>query len=58
MDPNPYRWARTEPVTPQPTDLIHVHPLFGPEHELSLACWCHPDLDEENPNVCIHNVAN
>lgn len=26
------------------TGLVHSVPLFGPRHEMSLECWCHPEL--------------
>lgn len=24
---------------------LHVCPMFGRRHDLSLDCWCHPQLD-------------
>jgi hypothetical protein len=37
---------------------IHVIPDFGRPHELWIACWCHPDQDEEAQNVFKHHVEN
>ena len=39
-------------------ERVHVYPLFGREHEISLDCWCHPLFDEEAPEleIVIHNV--
>jgi hypothetical protein len=37
---------------------VHVIPTFGPEHVLSDDCWCHPERDEEDSSVIVHNVAN
>jgi hypothetical protein len=38
-------------------DLIHVVPRDDlREHEISIACWCHPTPDEEEPSVIIHNA--
>jgi hypothetical protein len=39
-------------------ELIHVYPLFGPEHAMSVDCWCHPVLDDAEPTVVIHNAEN
>jgi len=39
-------------------EFVHVFPLFGREHVLSLACWCHPSTDSEQPTVILHNVEN
>lgn len=38
-------------------EVPHVMPGFGPKHELSMGCWCHPVVDYEEPAVS-HNVAN
>jgi hypothetical protein len=38
--------------------LTHVYPLFGREHQMSPDCWCHPEPDEEQPNMLVHNVDN
>jgi len=39
-------------------DKPHIVPGFGPKHELSATCWCHPVLDLD---YCVpamsHNVA-
>lgn len=32
----------------------HVMPLFGPEHEASKLCWCHPETDKHG--LTEHNV--
>jgi len=41
------------------TEWIHVYPLFGREHVLDgFTCWCNPDVDEECPDVIVHNVEN
>ena len=33
----------------------HVVPDFGPAHELSAECWCHPEPDQNESSVIIHN---
>lgn len=39
--------------------LVHVFPKFGKEHLFEgFECWCHPECDEECPNVIIHNAMN
>jgi hypothetical protein len=38
--------------------LTHVYPTFGREHEMTPECWCHPEPDDEQPNLLIHNVDN
>lgn len=35
---------------------IHIVPDFGPAHELDVFCWCHPDPDDQFPNILIHHV--
>jgi hypothetical protein len=39
----------------------HVMPGFGPPHETSLECWCHPYRDDETFEFCgvvvVHCVA-
>lgn len=35
-------------------DVPHVLPEFGPEHVLTLACWCHPTTDRDG--YVQHNV--
>ncbi len=37
---------------------IHVIPVFGPKHRCTYACWCHPVMDVEDPDVVVHNVAH
>lgn len=37
-------------------DGVHVFPLFGRAHVLTMDCWCHPQRDTEEPSVVIHNV--
>lgn len=34
-------------------NVIHVYPLFGKPHEVSVDCWCCPDVDD---GVALHNV--
>jgi hypothetical protein len=46
-------------VSEEGTGLIHVFPVFGKTHVLDgIGCWCHPELDVEQPKVVIHNVEN
>jgi hypothetical protein len=41
----------------EPPEYLHVYPLFGREHVIKgLECWCHPVLDDEVPNVVVHNL--
>lgn len=40
-----------------PPVVIHVMPNFGPEHVLSLSCWCHPECDADDHRIVVHNVA-
>lgn len=37
-------------------EFIHVYPLFGREHVLSMGCWCHPEPLFDLPIVIEHNV--
>lgn len=37
---------------------IHVVPLIGPEHVCSETCWCHPEPDNDQPELIVHNVAH
>lgn len=40
------------------TDEAHVVPDFGPKHQLSCKCWCHPVLDTRYTEPAVsHNVA-
>lgn len=42
-------------MTPCPKrELIHVVPLWGPEHDASTACWCHPIPEEMESYVIVH----
>jgi len=34
----------------------HVLPDFGPKHELSTSCWCHPERNPHCPQTIVHNV--
>jgi len=34
----------------------HIVPEVGPAHELDVLCWCHPDPDEEFPEILIHHI--
>jgi hypothetical protein len=37
--------------------LCHIIPLGDfKEHEVSRACWCHPRVHEEHPDVILHNA--
>ena len=44
----------------------HIVPMFGPEHECSKDCWCHPALEnkvevlvgEHVSLIYVHNVAH
>lgn len=39
-------------------DEPHIVPGFGPKHELSSGCWCHPVLDGDYTQPAVsHNVA-
>lgn len=51
-------WCREEGFNYEADEITHVYPLFGPEHEMSLSCWCHPSVDDECDNLVIHNVQN
>lgn len=36
---------------------IHVIPAGDlREHEGSVACWCRPSIDEDEPGVVVHNA--
>ena len=37
---------------------VHVTPLFDPEHICTADCWCHPQIDEDDPMIIVHNVAH
>ncbi len=38
-------------------NLVHLYPLFGPEHICSgFKCWCHPEPDPDDPELILHNV--
>lgn len=40
-------------------DVPHVIPNFGPKHQVSVRCWCHPVLDEDYSDAAVsHNVAH
>lgn len=40
-------------------DEPHVVPRYGPKHELSMHCWCHPVIDAEYDETAIsHNLAH
>lgn len=30
--------------------VTHLMPDNGPAHLFSIGCWCHPELDHEDPN--------
>lgn len=51
-------WATFEEMDGEVLNAVHIAPLFGPEHICSDTCWCHPDHDEDDPMVVIHNVAH
>lgn len=36
----------------------HVVPDFGPAHELSMRCWCHPGIDTDTEAIVTHNVGH
>lgn len=39
------------------SDLIHVVPLNDlRDHEVSIACWCHPTPDEDEPQIILHHA--
>ena len=38
-------------------DAVHVAPLAGRRHEMSMGCWCLPHLDPQEPGVVIHDEA-
>ena len=36
---------------------VHTMPINDiKEHEESILCWCHPKVDEQEPNHIIHNA--
>lgn len=37
---------------------VHVAPMFGPQHELTDTCWCHPERRDDEPDLVIHNVGH
>lgn len=40
---------------PAKRELVHVVPMWGPEHIVDgMECWCHPVPDELEPYVIIH----
>lgn len=49
------RWAS---VPAAYTGSIHVYPLFGPKHSLTLDCWCHPSPPAKGDKIVMHNVAH
>lgn len=40
------------------TGTVHVYPLYGPRHTMSLACWCHPSEEPGEERIVVHNVAH
>lgn len=52
------RWCKLEGLNSEADEIVHVYPLFGREHVMSIECWCHPEIDEECDNVVVHNVEN
>lgn len=40
--------------------FLHVIPLndFFPHVLSQHVCWCHPTIDDENPNLVLHNSAD
>lgn len=52
-DSGPWMTQRGEDDTP------HVLPGYGPDHKLSMRCWCHPYVEDERypeTGVVVHNV--
>jgi hypothetical protein len=47
-------WIAWEPTADDP--MCHVVPDFGREHQLNVGCWCHPEPDEEEELLLIHNA--
>lgn len=48
--------ARASSRTPPSLEDIHVVPMHDiREHEAVSSCWCHPQRDDEEPLVLIHN---
>lgn len=43
--------------SPDDDDSVHVAPMFGPLHDMSRRCWCHPETDASEMNVVVHNIA-
>lgn len=44
--------------TPRPTER-HVAPLEDLRpHAYSLACWCHPTPDDDEPSVVVHHACD
>ena len=39
-------------------NVPHVLPSYGPRHELTMNCWCHPVVDKDYTEAAVsHNVA-
>jgi len=47
-------WEVWEKVIDEDFTEYHVLPDYGPRHELSMQCWCHPKRDEP-PTLIVHN---
>lgn len=39
-------------------ECIHVIPMFGRRHEVSVMCWCGPQSDDEDLSIWIHNTCH
>ena len=50
--------VNAESVATIGNEYVHVYPLFGRVHEVSIHCWCHPEHDAVNPLVLVHHVDN
>lgn len=35
---------------------LHVVPQFGRQHDINDGCWCHPERDKDDTDICMHNV--
>lgn len=43
--------------SPDDDETVHVAPMFGPAHDMSRTCWCHPEADASQRDLVVHNIA-
>ena len=37
--------------------VVHVYPLYGPEHRFEHLCWCQPEYElQQGALIVVHNV--